>query len=160
MRRHAVLPALLLLAADPVEAQRPQAPLAPAAEFRLAAPLTPSAGLQAGLGGEIRAGWYSRIGVGVTMGVAHRPEEWVPVASVALTARFLFDPFGERPLGLYGGAGLGQGSVGGRSSPAVLLLLAGVEGAAQGRVIPALEVVLGGGVRVQGVLRLRRDVGR
>ena len=161
MSRHAVLLSSFLLAATASEtgAQRP-APLAPRAEFRLAVPFTPAAGIQAGLGAEVRAGWYARVGLGITAGAMRGTSEWVGAQSAALTARFLFDPYGERPTGLYGGAGLGVRFIDGTALRSELLLLAGIEGAAKGRVIPALEVVLGGGVRVQGVLRLRRDVGR
>jgi hypothetical protein len=161
MRRPAALPLLLvLLAAAPVAAQRPTPPLATRAEFRIAVPLTPAAGVEAGVGAEIRAGWYARVGAGITAGTVRSANEWEAVQHAALTARFLFDPYGERRFGLYGGAGLGIGLADGRSSRGELLVLAGVEGAARGRFIPALEVVLGGGVRVQGVLRLRRDAGR
>ena len=149
----------VLVAVSPLHAQRP-APLAPRAEFRVTAPLTPTAGLETGLGAEIRAGWYTRVGLGLSAGVKRRSDEWIGIQRAALTARFLFDPYGDRPTGLYGGAGLGVSVVGGVASRGELLLLAGVEGAARGRVSPALEVVLGGGVRVQGVLRVRRDVGR
>lgn len=147
------------LSATPLDAQRP-APLAPRAEFRVGALITPVMGIHAGLGAEVRAGWYSRVGVGFNAGAIHRSNGWVGSQGMTLTARFLFDPYAERPIGLYGGAGLGFRVVDGATIPGELLILAGVEGAAKGRVIPALEVVLGGGVRVQGVFRVRRDVGR
>jgi hypothetical protein len=169
MRHRAAIRSVLLLAttsfgavtvsASTLQAQRP-APLAPRAEFRIAAPLAPTAGIQAGVGAEIRAGWYARVGLGITAGWVEEGDMWVGAQEASLTARFLFDPYGERARGLYGGAGLGLRTVDGASAPAVLLVLAGIEGAAKGRVIPAFEVVLGGGVRVQGVLRMRREDGR
>lgn len=164
--RPAPVAGLLLLVAIATRAASAQAsprlapPLAPRWELRLGAPLSPSAGALAGAGLGVRAGWYARIGIGATAGVVRRGDGWQARQHLDLTARFLLDPYGERPIGLYGGAGLGLGAEGGVSSRGELLLLLGVEGAARGRVVPALEVIVGGGVRVQGVLRARRETGR
>ncbi len=156
--------ALLVVVLSPASVVAAQSPggasPSPRWELRAAAPLSPDAGLLAGVGGEIRAGWYTRVGVGVLAGAIRHDGAWQARQHVGVTARFLFDPFFERRRGLYGGAGLGLSLGEGRSSRGELLLIGGIEFSGRGRVLPALEIVLGGGVRAQAVIRARRDVGR
>jgi hypothetical protein len=70
--------------------------------------------------------------------------------------RFLLDPFAELSRGMYGGAGFSARRDGDEAWKGSFLLVIGVEGAARGRVIPAVEVALGGGLRAGVVLRGRR----
>ena len=124
------------------------------AELRLGAMVSPEPAPHAGVGVNIRAGWYSRLGISAEAGATRVAGEWRGSQRIAGTARFLLDPFGERRLGLYGGAGLGLHRVGEGPPRGVLLLLLGVEGRMRrGRLVPAFEVGLGGGVQLGLVLR-------
>ena len=68
-----------------------------------------------------------------------------------------YDPCGDRRVGLYGGAGLGWRFADRATGQGALFLVLGAEGnARRHRVVPALEVTLGGGVRATLVLRARR----
>lgn len=153
---------LLLLIAIPARpaSGQPAAPPAPQGELRAVSTLGPAAGILAGAGVGVRMGWYARVGVGAAAGAVRRAPGWRDRQQFDLTARFLLDPYGERRVGLYGGAGLGLAREGAVSSRGELLFLVGAEGALRGRFVPAVEVVVGGGVRVQGVLRTRRTTGR
>jgi hypothetical protein len=159
MRQISIAGVLLLFASGPALGQSP-APLAPRLELRIAAPLSPAAGMLAGAGVGVRAGWYARVGLGASAGAVRRDGGWIERQQIDLTARFLFDPYAERQVGFYGGAGLGLSREGSVSSRGELLFLVGAEGPARRRLVPALEVVVGGGVRLQGVLRVGRAVGR
>lgn len=150
---------VLLTLGDLAPAQTP-APPAPQLEARFAAPVSPRVGLLAGVAVDFRAGWYARISAGALAGAVRRGDGWQDRQQFDFTARFLFDPYAERRVGLYGGAGLGLSREAGVSSRGELLLLAGAEGHSTGRLVPAIEIVIGGGVRLQGVLRARRSTGR
>lgn len=136
-----------------------QAPAAPQWELRAdaAAARTPDA--FAGAGVNLRAGWYVRVGALLAAGaVRGRDEVWRGSQRADLAVRFHLDPFGERPIGLYGGAGISAKFVEGRSDP-VLTLLVGLEGARRGAWVPALELAVGGGVRAGLALRRTRRGG-
>lgn len=156
-------PTVLLLAlfgvARAASAQQPVRAM-PQPELRLELPATPAAGLGAGLGVNVRAGWYARVGVAATASVVRNGDGWGGAQRLEMTSRFLFDPFAERPRGVYAGAGVSarrgpDGRVRGD-----LLLLVGLEGRAAGRTVPAVELALGGGVRVGVALRRKRPAGR
>ncbi len=149
-----LLACALVLPAIEIHAQE-RAPFAPQLELRPGVTLTPRTIASIGLGLNVRAGWYARAGVALTAPL-DRDAPW----RAELTSRFLFDPYAERRLGLYGGAGVGLAARAGGSSRGELLLLVGAEGHAAGRFVPAFEVTLGGGVRVALVLRTRRAIGR
>lgn len=109
-----------------------------------------------GLGMNVRAGWYVRLGAGVAAGAVRTDDgSWLGSQRVDVAARFLLDPFKERPRALYGGAGVSARFVEGRADP-VLLLVLGVEGRPRERWTPAAEIALGGGVRAGVVLRRTR----
>lgn len=145
--------ALALPAAAPPAQER--APLSPQWELRPGVTLTPRAVGSFGLGLNVRAGWYARTGVALTA-----PFDPDAPWRAEITSRFLFDPYAERRLGLYGGAGLGLAVAAGGSSRGELLLVVGAEGRPAGRIIPAIELTTGGGVRAALVLRSRRATGR
>lgn len=129
---------------------------APQWEARLDATAATVPALHAGLGVHMRAGYYARVAVAGMAGAAWDDGTRRSSQRVDASVRFLLDPFGERPHGLYGGAGLTARHDAGESWRGSLLLVVGLEGAARGWTVPAVEVALGGGVRVAMVLRGRR----
>ncbi len=149
----AIGPTALAAQAGPVAAQ-------PQFETRLDAALSPGAGLLGGVGVNVRAGWYARVGLGASAGVTRRADRWVATQRADFTARFLFDPFGESRRAFYAGAGLGVTASGGDELRGVLLGVVGMEGSRDRRLVPAAELTLGDGVRLALVLRARRPQGR
>ena len=145
-------------AAAPLRAQdRPVASPLPQWELRadLIAATSPAAHLGVGL--NVRAGWYARLGATLALGAAEGAGgEWRASQRADITARFLLDPFAERPIGLYGGVGVTARLDGDGPVDARLLLLLGAEGQPRRGVLPSLEIGLGGGVRLGVVLRRRR----
>jgi hypothetical protein len=158
----AVLPAVVVVASVPARAQvgprRPTAPRRPfVAEARLdAVGVGPT--LLAGAGVFTDAGLYGRVGATAGLGV----ETGGParaVAEAAVVGRFVLDPLRQARVGVYAGAGLGARVVAG-ATRGFLLGVAGLEGRARGGVAPAVEVGIGGGVRVTAVLRRARPARR
>lgn len=148
-----------LLVPQGVPAQQPVG-ASPQWEARFDAVLAPHAGAMAGAGMNLRAGWYARVGASVSAGAVRRADAWEARQRVDATARFLFDPFGERRRGFYAGAGLAAERRADGHVRGLLLGIVGFEGATTSRLIPALEAQLGGGVRLGVVLRERRRQGR
>ncbi len=150
---------LAFLVPAALAAQQP-VPALPQWEGRIVAVLSPSAGAMAGVGVNLRAGWYARLGMALSAGAVRDGNAWSAHQRVEATARFLFDPFAERRRGFYAGAGIGaeRGEAG--RVRGLLLGVVGMEGAAEGRVVPAIELTLGGGARLAFVLRQRRAQGR
>lgn len=140
-------------------AQQPVA-LQPQWEGRFVSVLSPSIGAMGGAGMNIRAGWYARLGLALTAGAVRDGDAWASTQRIEATARFMFDPFAERRRGFYAGAGIGAEHHADRPTRGLLLGVVGVEGAATGSVVPAIELTLGGGARLGIVLRARRLVGR
>lgn len=127
---------------------------APRWEARLEATAAESPGAHLGLGLGVRTGWYARASLAVATGAVFGEDDvWRGSQRGELVLRFLMDPFGNQARGWYGGAGVSVQQVAGQRSRGALLLLAGVEGRARTGVRPALEVGLGGGVRIGLVLR-------
>ncbi len=149
---------LLLLLPVSVRAQQPVR-VDPQWEFRADAQATPDYGALAGFGVNVRAGWYSRVGLTATAGAVHVGDAWQSQQRLDAVVRFQFDPFAQRKRAVYGGAGVGVVR-GGGDVTGQLLLVVGAEGAARGRLVPAVELTLGGGVRVGFVLRAKRADGR
>ncbi len=111
-----------------------------------------------GIGLNVRAGWYARVGGGIALGAAESVgDAWVASQRADLTVRFLLDPFGERPRGIYGGAGITARRDGDAPVDARLLIVLGVEGRPDGRWVPSVELGLGGGLRLGVVVRPRRS---
>lgn len=137
-------------------AAQESASLAPQWEGRLDASATPDLGAHAGAGVNVRAGWYARLGVSALVGATHDAAGTHASRRLDATARFLLDPFAERRRGLYGGAGLTVRQQGGEAWKGDLLLVVGIEGSTRARLVPAVELALGGGVRLGVVLRSRR----
>ena len=146
------------LAATPTRAQdRPVASPLPQWELRADATAATSPAAHLGVGLNVRAGWYARLGAALALGAAEGAGgEWQASQRADLTVRFLLDPFAERRTGFYGGAGVTARLDGDAPVDARLLLLLGAEGRPRRGVRPSLEIGLGGGVRVGVVLRRRR----
>ncbi|HEU4698344.1 MAG TPA: hypothetical protein VFS40_04140 [Gemmatimonadales bacterium] len=107
------------------------------------------AGLYAGLRGSSRVRVVTQLGAGVT---EHGAAAW----RGELAAHFLLNPFARRGVGFYGGGGVAAAGAHGLDTQGYALLTLGVEsrpGASSGW---ALEVGLGGGVRVSAGWRWRR----
>ncbi|MCC7001250.1 MAG: hypothetical protein IT357_03760 [Gemmatimonadaceae bacterium] len=157
LARLAAVLALLL----PV-ALRAQQPVSadPQWEFRADAQLSPDLGALAGLGANVRAGWYARVGLAASAGAVYLADAWRSQQRLDAVVRFQFDPFAQRARAVYGGAGVGVVRGDGGDVTGRLLLVVGMEGAARGRIVPAAELTLGGGVRLGVVLRAKRDEGR
>jgi hypothetical protein len=147
-----------VLAAHPAYAQVARSvPPLPQWEARVEGTAAREPAVHAGIGINVRAGYYARVGLTGAAGAARGADDvWRGSQRVDAAVRFLLDPFTEQPRGLYGGAGVSLRHDAGDLTPA-LLLLAGVEGRPRGGVSPALEVAVGGGVRFGVVLRRTRS---
>lgn len=148
---------LALLAARPAYAQVARSvPLLPQWEGRIEGTAAREPAVHAGIGLNVRAGYYARVGLTLAAGAARGADDtWRGSQRIDAAVRFLLDPFTEQPRGLYGGAGVSLRHDDGTLTPA-LLILAGVEGRPRGGVSPSVEVAVGGGVRFGVVLRRTR----
>jgi hypothetical protein len=106
---------------------------------------TTSAQLGAAL--SIPLGLYVRGSLAAGAGTAWRDDHTDAAGRIDATARFLLDPFRERRWGPYGLAGGSARYEADRWRP-YLLIGVGVEGPANHGFVPALELAMGGGVRV------------
>lgn len=150
-----------LLGAQATTSDPRQVPLRPQWELRAEGVAAESPSAIGAVGVNVRAGWYVRLGASLGGG-ARWIEDGAAVGMLRAdaTLRFLLDPFAERRRGLYGGVGLSAAQLGGGlgAQPPVLLLLAGLEGQPRDGRAWALELGLGGGLRVAVVRRsARRD---
>ncbi len=142
--------------ADCVGAQ--DAGLAPRWELRADATTARVPAAHAGVGLGLRAGPYARVGVALAAGAARGPDDaWRASRRADFTARFLLDPYAERRVGVYGGAGVSARRDGDGPVAGAMVLVLGVEGRAAGALVPSVELSLGGGLRVGVVLRAGRD---
>lgn len=143
------------------QAQLPE-PARVAPELRADAILGDRSAVHVGAGLQIPVGHYVRIGVVGAVGAGRsRVSSTSAVGSgrVDVIARFLLDPFAQSPYGLSLGGGVSLLARQGDRLRPVLLVAAEVEGRrAADRVVPALQVGLGGGVRV-GILLRRSKTG-
>jgi len=120
----------------------------------------PPAGAQAGIGANVAAGYYLRIGTDAAMGAASRDGRAVASGRVDVVTRYLLDPFQEFKWGPYAGAGFTARHDRGADWRADLLLLIGLEGPARAGWRTSVELGLGGGARLGVVLRRARSNGR
>lgn len=109
--------------------------------------------LEASLGGAIPLGTYARLHVTAGSGAARVAGEVEPSARGDLVARFLLDPLLQSKRGAYFGGGVSWLAHRGERGRAWLALVAGLELAQRGPIVPALEVGVGGGARVGLVVR-------
>jgi hypothetical protein len=108
----------------------------------------------AGGGIVVPAGTYTRLTVSASAGAARTSVTTQPAGRVDVVARFLLDPLREMPWGLSLGGGLTVPYA--RTTQGVhplMTALIDVEGRRGARFTPAVQVGLGGGVRVALVWR-------
>lgn len=171
-----LLAALLLAWASGLSAQSQpdddprRVPVAPVLELRAVLPLQQEPEFQAGAGLSIRAGWYVRAAFAVLGGAVRDDSLTRGVARAEAAIRFHLDPFFEAPgcgrgesgracRGIYGGVGLSQRFVEDAADDPALLLLFGIEGRRTRSGVWALELGVGGGVRVGATWRQARADG-
>ena len=123
-------------------------------EVRVDALVARYAALEGGIGVNIPAGYYVRIGL---LGAAGMDDDaGFPHAAgrVDVTARFLLDPFRQTRWGLSVGGGVSVRAREADRARPYLLALMDLEGPrARGGWAPALQLGLGGGVRVGAGIR-------
>ena len=120
-------------------------------------PRSTSAGtLQAGVGVNIPLGSYVRLELDGAGGVTRRAEEDHHSGRADAIARFLLDPFAESPWGLSIGGGMSVLFADGARTHAYLVVVTDLEAPRVRSVVPALQVGLGGGLRVGVVVRAYR----
>ena len=141
--------------------QRP-APLVP--ELRLDGALGREGGAFASLGVFVDAGLYARLGLVAGGGMSRGPAadgvgsttDFAPAARLEALARFHLDPQRLSRRGIYAGGGVAVAVREALSPRYELVALLGLEGPPRGALAPAVEIGLGGGVRVAVALRRAR----
>jgi hypothetical protein len=158
IRRHLAAFTVLVAAAcvAPVaHAQLPAPSVEPEVRLDVIAGHQPAVQLGAGL--QIPMGYYVRVGVDGAVGVPTGSDAPSPRRADArgdLLVRFLLDPFRQSAYGLSVGGGLSARAEPGDRVRPRLLVAVDLEGRRSARgLVPALQVGLGGGVRVGVILR-------
>ena len=123
-------------------------------EYRIDAIANRGGALEGGAGVVIPAGLYVRLGVDGAAGATWRDGSAHTSGRIDGIARFTLDPFREIPVGLSLGGGVSIPYVQGDAHVRPLLAaVIDVEGKRHGGITPALQIGLGGGLRVGVVLR-------
>jgi len=148
------LPALLALSVSHAvaQAQAPPAP-APYPELRVDAISGRGTALQGGAGVTIPAGIYVRVAIDGAAGTTWRDGGAHASGRGDVLARFTLDPFREVPLGLSLGGGVSVPMAEGDRTRPYATVVVDVEGRRRGNWTPAVQVGLGGGVRVGVAIR-------
>ena len=158
--RFAAALAVLGLAVAPVaRAQQSARSVFPPLELRADAidPRSTTNGtLQAGAGVNMPLGIYVRLEVDGAGGVTRRDAVDHHSGRGDVLARFLLDPFRESPWGLSIGGGMSVLFADGARTHGYLVVIADLEAPRVGDIVPALQVGLGGGLRVGLVARAYR----
>jgi hypothetical protein len=153
----AVAVAIAIAGARDASAQQLAAPhVAPEARVDLIAGHDPA--IQLGAGVQIPAGYYARVGlvaaVGMAVGDRADSARRGLDGRIDLLARFLLDPFRQSAYGLSFGGGASLRAEQGERARPLLLAAVEVEGRRSTRgLVPAVQVGLGGGVRLGVILR-------
>jgi hypothetical protein len=110
--------------------------------------------LQGGAGVQIPLGYYTRVGIVGAAGVSGRASKSRASGRLDVLARFVFDPFRQTRWGFSAGAGVSLSvREGDRVRPHLATVL-DLEGPRSSRgIAPAIQIGLGGGVRVGAGLR-------
>ena len=152
------LAVVIAAAASPAAAQQPLTPsITP--ELRVDAIAGDRPAAQLGVGAQIPLGYYVRIGVVGAVGAAlgnREPEATTERLDGRLDvlARFLFDPFRQSRYGFSLGGGISLRAEPGEVARPLLLVAIDLEGRrARNGLTPAVQLGLGGGVRLGVVLR-------
>jgi hypothetical protein len=113
--------------------------------------------LHGGIGANVPLGPYVRLELDGAGGVTRRDSVDHNSARVDAIARFLLDPFNEAPWGFSIGGGVSAIFEAGAPGREYLVVVADLEAPRIGGVTPALQVGLGGGLRVGIVARAYRS---
>jgi len=117
---------------------------------------TSDATLQAGVGINVPLGLYVRLELDGAGGVTRRAGMDHHSGRGDAIARFLLDPFAESAWGLSIGGGMSALFADGARTREYLVVVADVEAPRVGSIVPAVQVGLGGGLRVGLVARTYR----
>lgn len=124
------------------------------AEYRGDVVISRGTAVQAGVGEVVPLGVYVRLGFDAAAGATWRDGSAHASGRADAIARFLLDPFREIPIAVSVGGGLSvpyaQGDT--KTRP-YLTAVIDVEGRKHGALTPAVQIGLGGGVRVGLVFR-------
>jgi hypothetical protein len=159
--RAAILAPIVIAALGPASAasgQGSQPRLPPRPEVRIDYLGTRPHTVHAGLGINVPAGTYVRVGLIGAGGASWREGRTTGSARADVITRFMFDPFRERRWGLSAGGGVsvrydGDTFDGRRRWRTLIALLLDLEGPRSGGVAPAFALGLGGGIRAGVLLR-------
>lgn len=113
--------------------------------------------LQGGAGANVPLGYYVRLELVGAGGVTRRDSVNYNSGRVDALARFLFDPFNDVPWGLSIGGGMSAIFEQGTTTREYLVVVVDLEAPHIASITPALQVGLGGGLRVGVVLRPHRS---
>lgn len=154
MSRAAAMCVGLAATLAPVAASAQSTRLAPYPELRADVIASPRTQVTGGAGVEIPFGVYVRLGLDASAGAVWHQGSASLGGRADIIARFLLDPFREVPVGLSLGAGLTLPveQRAGASRP-LLAAVVDLEGRRRGAWTPALQLGLGGGVRLGIALR-------
>lgn len=120
---------------------------------------TGQAAVLAGVGLNVPAGYYVRVASTVSAGLDPSGGD-ATVVRAEVVGRFLTDPFRQRRRGAYVGAGLASQWRARDRGRSAVLVVAGLDLSGGPGWRPALEVGVGGGLRMSVVLRRTRIAGR
>jgi hypothetical protein len=113
--------------------------------------------LHGGIGTNIPLGYYVRLEFDGAGGVTRRDSVDHSSGRVDVLARFLLDPFAEARWGLSIGGGMSAMFADGARTHGYLVIVTDLEGPRVSGIVPALQIGLGGGVRVGVVARAYRS---
>ena len=106
-----------------------------------------------GVGVNVPASVYVRLGIVGAAGQAWRKGESTASGRIDALVRFVVDPFRESRWAPYAAGGLGAMYDGSEKWRGVIVGVLGIEGPATGHVVPAIEAGFGGGARFGVALR-------
>jgi hypothetical protein len=115
--------------------------------------------VQVGAGAALPLGYYARLGIIGAGGVTSRGEGVTGSARADVLMRFLIDPFRETRYGVSVGGGLSVRYAPGDGWREYLALVVDVEHPPVRTLVPAIQVGLGGGIRI-GIGLRRAQQGR
>lgn len=150
--RCTALAALAVFGTSALAAQ--QQPSRPYAEYRADAIIARGTAAQLGGGIVLPVGVYVRFGIDAAAGATRRYGETFGSGRVDAVARFLLDPFRESRVGVSIGGGV-SAPIGSAepSQPPYLTAVIDVEWPRRRALTPALQVGVGGGMRIGVILR-------
>lgn len=157
-REGALLLGLVLGGGARAGAQGPDAtPLPPTPELRADVITGRTRAVQIGAGVQLPIGYYVRVGAVAAAGARYDASATAApgaVGRVDVAARFLLDPFRQSRVGASVGGGLSVLAAPGDRARPLLLLLLDLEGRRTARgLVPAVQIGVGGGVRLGIALR-------